>query len=407
MQKIRAFIKRAFNDKTLAYMAGTGMVLFVVHNPDQPFVDQIMLPNIGLILIYIPMMITLPNITKTDFGKKIVYIPLLVMVACIFISVVLNGQGLHLAWFGLSLFGMYLLARKYGQEIFKPFMWAVVIGTIGMVVTGIINPGVKTGGWISPTNYDMATGLLVFATVVSVVKGQWILTSIAIIGLFLTGADEAIFACAVLALFIVLRRDFSKKLLLPIGTLIILITVTFSAGIMQRLYFPAVEKIATVKEVVEDTPAGEILDNIIPDKVIEYIQPAAIVTNEEGGGKDVMLNEATGKRWIEHWSLSPIRPFGYGYNVNNFYPGIIHNLPLIIVEQIGIIGALAWLFVVGYCLFKTKWRYAWIGLLSLCVFDHFIWTQAAVWFPALVGVSTLSEIKGDKIYKGYCDVGKD
>jgi hypothetical protein len=43
-------------------------------------------------------------------------------------------------------------------------------------------------------------------------------------------------------------------------------------------------------------------------------------------------------------------------------------------------------------------KYAWIALLSLCVFDHYIWTQAGIWFYLLIGVSTSSDIKTDKIF---------
>ena len=73
---------------------------------------------------------------------------------------------------------------------------------------------------------------------------------------------------------------------------------------------------------------------------------------------DERLELATGYRWLTHWRISEIKPFGHGFIVTEFYKGIPHNIILIIIEQVGILGALAWLFVIGYCLIKTKWKYA-------------------------------------------------
>lgn len=387
-------------DKLLAYMLGVGLILFVVHNPDQPFIDQIALPNIGLLLIFLPLMLALPNVTRADLGPKAVYIPLLVIVASIIASVALNGGELSLALFGVALFGIYLFARMYGQAIFKPMAWAIVIGTIGLVVTQMVQPGFKTGGWISPSNYDMATGLLFFAAVVSVWKYQWVLTAIAVVGLFLTGADEAVFVLAAFVIFVLARRDWSKKLLLPVGVLAVMVLIYMPLGITEKLYSPTITKLQLAAYAVTMLDGEPETMTIVTESNPSGIPGKEIIVETREFTKEEVLNEATGKRFSEYWRLSPIKPFGYGYNVNDFYYGIPHNLPLIIIEQIGIVGALAWVWLVGYGLFKTKWKYAWFGLVALSVFDHFIWTQAAVWMPALLGVSTASNIKGDLIYKG-------
>ena len=56
----------------------------------------------------------------------------------------------------------------------------------------------------------------------------------------------------------------------------------------------------------------------------------------------------------------------------------------------GILAAIAWLWVSVWCLVKTRWKYAWLAILSLSVFDHFIWTQLAPVWWMVVGASTAS-----------------
>ena len=97
--------------------------------------------------------------------------------------------------------------------------------------------------------------------------------------------------------------------------------------------------------------------------------------------------------------MQPLRMFGNGYVITEFYATIPHNIMLIIVEQVGFLAAGAWLVVTFYLLLKTKWKYAWIMFIALGVWDHFIWTQAAPWFWVLCGVTSLNDIKSDRIFK--------
>ena len=90
-------------------------------------------------------------------------------------------------------------------------------------------------------------------------------------------------------------------------------------------------------------------------------------------------------------------------NVNQYAskPTIVHNIPLIIVHQIGILAGVSWLFVSIYCTVKTKMKYLWIAVLAMCVFDHYIWTQFGALWWVLVGSSLTTEIKNDYIFKKH------
>jgi hypothetical protein len=114
----------------------------------------------------------------------------------------------------------------------------------------------------------------------------------------------------------------------------------------------------------------------------------------------VSLRVLTSGRWepiVD--AIKNMQFFGHGYTLSLVKGGIVHNIPLIIMHQIGPIGGLAWLFVTVWCLFKTKWKYAWIMVLAAGVFDHYFWTQFMPFVWVLIGVSTASTIKNDLIFR--------
>jgi hypothetical protein len=100
---------------------------------------------------------------------------------------------------------------------------------------------------------------------------------------------------------------------------------------------------------------------------------------------------------LERWDMivnvfANISFFGHGLSLTEFNPTTAHNVPVVILQQIGVIPALCWIWVTIYCLIKTPYKYAWTAIIGLSVFDHYLWTQAAVWWWALVGVSSVGHI---------------
>ena len=391
-------------NKIYAWLIGTGILLMAIHNrlltgTDAAGVTWFFLPTIG---VYVAMLGTfaclLENHKKITFGSKFVYIPLAVIAVSIVASDVYQFaigsktimQAYYTLLFGVFLFGLYLVARILKEELFKPFMFAVIIVAISAIPYALILSR-KTGGLASPTNYDMGAGLLIMGTLVSGLKRRWWLATIAILGLMFMGAEEGYFALLVLGITVLIRKDFSRKLLAPAGIAVVgvfALAITGQAGTMVN---PSIEKLSLAKSAMfNDTvyAYGETIEY----RGNEY-RELLVLTNDDA------WNIATGDRIGGYWRLSPIEPLGHGYNIDKFYDGIPHNMVLIIIEQVGIAAALAWLFVIFYCLIKTKWKYAFIGVLALSVFDHYLWTQVAPWTWAIIGVATASEIKRDLIFK--------
>jgi len=315
-----------------------------------------------------------------DWGDRKVLISLLVIVGAMGISGVVNGE----SWsskispflMGLSLFTLYLAARKLGITIFRVFIPFVIASTIIVVICGLINLGVSTGGLI--TNYCAAAGFLIFGSILNQGNWQWMLIALILVGLFFIGALEAVFIVAVLGIVIILRRDVNRRFILVAGSIASLIVLWIILGYATPLY--------------------EGNHNI--DLLFRILRGDAELSS-------LTMTFLTSGRWaIIVRSLQDFSFIGHGYSVGIEISdiigesGTVHNLPLIILHQIGPMAAVAWTFVTAYCLLKTKFKYAWIAVMAMCVFDHYIWTQFAPYWWVLAGVSLASESKTDLIFRG-------
>jgi hypothetical protein len=192
-----------------------------------------------------------------------------------------------------------------------------------------------------------------------------------LIALCFVGALEGVFIMAVLIVAILWRRDWGKRILLPIGAVIVLIVSFGVMGYLVPLY--------------NHNPNLQSLSQFFASGVLD----------------EETLNGITTSRWeVMKIALADIQILGHGYKPGLAEAYTVHNVPLVIIDQIGLLAGLAWLVVSLWCLIKTKWKYAWIAIIVMGVWDHYIWTQFAPYFWVLVGVSTTSTITSDKIFRG-------
>lgn len=269
------------------------------------------------------------------------------------------------------LFVLYTMVRDNTRTHEKLFMWTTIISAAGMVIWGIMNPGIKSGGYaVSPTNYDIIVGVLVVGTLLSPSKHRWWLAAVAGVGLFFTGADEGLFVSAVLVAATILAmdwRDWGWRKLVPVIAVTATAVVCIVPGITTSLYAPAINKIEMAM---------------------------AALTGDELSASESrqLILEATGYRVNGNWELDKVGFFGQeAYTLFEFYDDIPHNIALIATKQAGIPAALAWLWVSGWLL-KKNWRtgnrYLFMALLALGVFDHFVWNQMGAWWWIAVGASS-------------------
>jgi hypothetical protein len=384
-------------DNILAWLLGIGVVLFAFRTT---VFNGILVGLVICLLVVFFLLRQSKYWTKETLGSKYVYIPLAVISASIIVSGIYqytqNGVMDTLITriaVGFLFFGVYLSARILGEKIFKPFAIAVVVETVSVVVFSlIINYGIHNGGLVSVTDYNTAVALLLFGAIVSIFYKQWVITSVAVVGIFFTGAEEGIIAVAIIFITILIRRDFSKKLLIPICSIIIIAflgLVPFSYT--RTLYAMPIDKASILLTHKHNEQSLQVFKT--PSKNTTITEPDTFKSKY-----DYLLN---GRFSIMFKALNNLKPLGSGYVLNpvDNTDSPIYNVPLVILQQVGGLAALAWVFLTIYCLIKTKWRYAFIALIGLGLFDNYVWCQLGVWWFIIVGISTVSNIKSDLIFK--------
>ena len=390
-------------DHLWSILIGVGLALFPIHNE---WLTQLVMSN-GEVGFFLPafgtalwLMGSLAFVTwnwerirATGLGDKRVWIPLLVIVGAIGLSGIPADRWqdkISPFLMGISLFALYVSARVLGKAMFLPLAIGAGIASLGVIAYGIAFPGSVTGGFVFEQNYDIVVGFVLLGTALFAHRYQWILASLALVAMFLTGSPEGVFVTGVLGAVVIARRDWGKRLVFAMMPLVLVIGLWFGLGYGQTLY-GYVTQVATGKPTMSEPVTHA------PD----YIHTTATTPDETA---DIENNSALGYRLvvIKH-ALTNIRPLGEGYNLTEFSKSPnVHNVPLVIVQQLGwpgILAGLAWLWVAIWCLVKTKWKYAWVLILSLSVFDHFIFTQLGPWFWAIAGASTVGGIKSDLIFK--------
>ncbi len=397
-----------------AWVIGSGLILFAVHNPNQPALDWAFLPIVGLAFsLFALLFVLMDKKAEITLGPRWVWIPLLVIIASIAassIAEVVSGavtftEGLAPIAFSAYMFGIYLVARILKEDLFAPFAVAVVIEAISIVADGLTTPGLRNGGIVGPTNYDMASGFLILGVLFSAVKRQWWLLTVAMVGLAFAGAEEAMVAGVILGVVWLIRRDFGKRLVVIGGCVVVGAVLMLTTGLGGKLYATAETRVSELVTMVQGGEPDHSLTNSTGEDVT---YPRRFIHSQDKGDWPVQytyeweetLDNILWWRWSQYTEAA--RNFswvGNGYMVTEFNFSTVHNVPGVIVQQVGPIAGAAWLFLMIACLVKTRWKYAFTAVLALSLFDHFIWTQVAPWWWALVGVATVTLDRSDLIFR--------
>lgn len=340
-------------DKMLTILLGVGLVLIPIRRGGNA------LWALGFALVlFAAVIIIMTRIRehKLTFGSKYVYIPLAIIVA----SALVSSGDLGSKLLAVSLFASYVAAVNLKGEL-KTLLPAVIAGSISIIIFNLLD-GVKTGGMYSLTNYNLAVGAIVMGTVLIKSKYQWILVTVVLAGLLFTGAEEALVALAILGLTLLIRRDWSKKILLPIGMIALIALVCIPFGVASQFWGTA------------------------PIKVGAAVQGD--------------LNTATtGRVDAVKGAITDIRFLGHGYDPYYVKYASIHNVPLRILYELGPLASIAWFFMIVYLIAKSKRKYIPVAILALSLFDHFLWTQLGVYQFVAIGVAMRSNEGGDLIFR--------
>jgi len=385
-------IKARYNANRLwAIVIGAGIALSPVHNQWLTELAKnskgevvFFLPAFGYLLMFMGAGLFLLNnwqqVRKTGWGdRRVVGCLLLIVVAISLSGAAYDGLSARFApmGMGLALFSLYLCGRVLGKDMFLPLATGAVIASLGVIAHQAVYPGVITGGFVFEDNYDIVVGYVLLGVALFVHRWQWVLAGLSLVAVLLTGSPEGLFVVGVIGVAVLARRDWGKKLALVLAPVVILAVVSLVLGYGHHLY-TYTSKVAQ-GEVA--SPYGD--DGMVQRNAIQY--------------RLQVIGDA----------MSSIKPLGEGYNLTDFSRSPnVHNVPLVLVQQLGypgMLAGLAWLWVSVWCLFKTRWKYVWILILALSIWDHFIWTQlGAVWW-VVVGVSTapdnVDNIRSDLLFR--------
>jgi len=383
-----------------AIVIGIGLALFPIHNKWLTDITSIegmatlFLPALGSVVWILATLFFLrDNWGTKDWGDKRIFIPLLIIVGAIGLSG-LNAPTLYAKFapllMGLCLFSLYLVARKLGRDVFFPLAIGSGIASLGILLYAVYQPGTLTGGFIFGTNYDIAAGYILLGASLFIHKWRWILASLSVIAVLASGSPEAVLALLVLGIMVVWRRDWNRKFVCVVTGIVIIGSVYFALGYGQNLYSYTAQ-IASGEHTVDFT-------------LREPREPG-----QDTIPIDVPVSE-TPISWRLHvikLAMSNIKPLGNGYNITLFDISFVHNVPLILVQQLGypgILAGLAWLWITIYCMIKTKWKYTWALILVFALWDHYLFTQCAPLWWLIVGASTASNnIENDLIFRKVVD----
>lgn len=379
-------------DKYWAWAIGIGLAVHPIHNlwltrllTTTDGKTQLFLPMFGMLLWAMGTTIFLVHnwerVLANGWGDRKVFIPLLVIVGAIALSsATADGVGGKLLGLGMGLllFTLYAVSRVLGRELVVPLAVGAAIASVGVISYAVWQPGIRTGGFVFENNYDIVVGYVLLGTALLVGRWRWLLVGLSLVAMFLTGSPEAVFAIGALGVIVLLRRDWSKKLAWVTASVIVIGVVYFALGHGARLYNYTLNIVRNQP----DSKSGQLV---------------------YGG----TVYEGTETRLGDRWRLiteaaAGTKPLGEGYTITEFKPTTVHNVPMVIVQQLGwpgILAGAAWVWVCVWGIWKTKWKYAWALYLILGVWDHFLWTQLSPFFWLTAGVTTTVSIENDYLFK--------
>lgn len=366
------------SERVITIMLGLGICLFPIHNSNITLSNDgetiVFLPWIGFALILLGLISLYDGkLRSIDFGPSKIYIPLLVIVASAFLRVIVDThiETLMTGFFLLSMFLLYTAARKLGMKILTFVPYIIIAEVLSIIIMGLVVPGKRacgivtsyvSGGTVSSGNYDIAAGWVVLGCVLlltqphfSVIYKRIAWFSLVACAAYFLAAEELFLSVGVLVVAAIIRKDMPKKMIVPVVIFACLFAIGWDGGNAQNMYDRGQNRIV---EFTED---------------MDYESTNALTTNRIESTKD---------------ALGRISILGHGYSPTDFHIGMVHFVPLAVMDQLGPLAALAWVFVTFYVLIKYTWKYALIAILALSIWDHYLFTQMIPFYFVILGLAS-------------------
>lgn len=240
-------------------------------------------------------------------------------------------------------FLLYMVAVSLKGELLKWQAISVIIVTFVQVLASILN-GYNHDAL--PLYKNIAPAVLTLTALAVPLNWRRFISVFWIVGMFFTGSDEGLVAIAFLSITFLFKRDW--LIITPVVVLLCLLFVLTPVGITQKIWGSS-HAWQTVKAQTINT------------------ETTFDTTRLEGYQKALNNLKITGQ--------SP-------------GPGEvpIHNLPLFLAYNYGIFAGLAWLFLIGFALWKSRFSYLFVAIIAFSLFDHLLIDQLPAFTFALMGL---------------------
>lgn len=315
---------------------------------------------------------------KIDKGPRWLWIPL----SLIGLSALLHATIRHSLTdlMGLLLvvmcYGAYLLARSFRDKL--PYVFAVLpaVASLSIIIGRSINPE-AVSGFYKPGMlgmYHIACFVILCGLLLAPKKSRIILLVVGLPAIIMSSSEEAIACLVVLGLLMILKGDWSKKILVGAGLVGVAIIVLFASGWFSLVY-PNLH-------IDRFTTGAETLSNSRWDAYVAWWYEAPKLT---GGGWEWNSTGST-ESLLTDWPL---------------LWRTIHNAPLRVAGHYGLLAGIAWLFVFAYAFWyyrKTEYAYVFALILVISMLDHMLWTHLIIWPWVILGIVQSQEALESQVH---------
>jgi len=276
--------------------------------------------------------------------------PLPTLIPAVILALMATATGVHLSdrLLAVTMLLIFLAAYQLSVKALKVFGAMALIGAVSVIVMGHLKPN---GGLYDVRNYNLATGAIVLSALLWRHKYQWLLIAVVLVALCFTGAAEALVVVGALLLTVLVRRDWNWKAMTVVGVFAIALTsLYFTTSIWHRT--------------------------------------SVLLSDDTLGGRTAAYAVSVGS----------VELFGHGYWPTNLAYNSVHDVPLRVLYELGPIGLLCWLWLMVYGLWRTSWKYLFVAVAALALFDHLMWTQLGCLFWFACGLASQKTSDRDLIF---------
>lgn len=400
-----AILRKIYSDTGLSVILGIGLVLLSLHSEwfiyHQGEKTLIFLPQWGFLMMAIVAGTLYLNkrFTREHLKPYPLTIAMALLVGFTVIACLVNwdsdqaGNALFIACMPM----FYLSARVLGKRILWPLVIASVIEAISVIVYVLAFADwdsvqqMTNGGLLSETNYALGTAFIALGTACGfylIRNVRWFTAFLFIntLGMLFTGSPESFIIIGLIGAFIILKRYWHREYAVAFSLIVVIMVSWFVFGAGQTHY-------DRVSEVIGFATDGK----IAKAELWEY----SIITDKESNwiGCDDSTEPSWGQGRLPAYkrAINNISMFGHGYYVYEaqrmdnivMRTAKVHNVPLVTLDQAGIVPFLTWILITGYCLLRYRWKALWLCLIALGLFNHTTWTVFAPYWWIAIGLTMI------------------